>query len=548
MESGAASAKIKEFLKLGTNGKHESHLERDLHRLVRKYFGIPDLIYPAKVIVRQKGSSAIGREKLLHFLLPHEFFGMLAEKHPDQYRETFGLDSQREFWANMFEAKSEWLDQHPLRINIEESSGHAVGYRLFGDDTGLNKGADRPATIVTWTAEGCDLPVWFSRLPILVLPVHWCLADVTIQDCHAIITWSLNCLAMGRYPHVDHTGAPFPANSHRGKLAGKPLTPEGDFAVVTASMADWKWNADHYHFPQKYSTDELCQRCCATKHSGPHDFARFDRDCPRRAHGDYIKSEAAKRAPLTKVCGWHLSIVHPEVMHGGPLGHLQSMNGSLLKDLADSGVWGEGGPGAWDLTLGTVLSRAFDDFAAWSKVNKKEHNQPRFTVAKLSLKSKKSFPYLKGKAHNSLVITEWLATLVSVHNSGSHYHNLRECVAWSWNTFFTMLRSAKTFLSDSEMATVAKCEPLMFKGFAALEKIAFEQRKPLFKMLPKIHLMFEALIDIYDSRKNPCSQWAFGDEDSMMKLARIAAKCHGASVDRRTLERWLLQYLCELVF
>ena len=98
------------------------------------------------------------------------------------------------------------------------------------------------------------------------------------------------------------------------------------------------------------------------------------------------------------------------------------------------------------------------------------------------------------------------------------------------------------------MATVAKCEPLMFKGFAALEKIAFEQRKPLFKMLPKNHLMFEALIDIYDSRKNPCSQWAFGDEDSMMKLARIAAKCHGASVDRRTLERWLLQYLCELVF
>ena len=46
-----------------------------------------------------------------------------------------------------------------------------------------------------------------------------------------------------------------------------------------------------------------------------------------------------KNAPLSGIVGWHLSIVMPEIMHGGPLGQIQSLDGSLLKDLADSGIW-----------------------------------------------------------------------------------------------------------------------------------------------------------------------------------------------------------------
>ena len=68
------------------------------------------------------------------------------------------------------------------------------------------------------------------------------------------------------------------------------------------------------------------------------------------------------------------------------------------------------------------------------------------------------------------------------------------------------------------MNTLAKCEPLMFHGWSTLEKLAFEQKKPLFKMLPKIRLMFEAVMDIKLTRKNPCSHWALADEDTMKQI------------------------------
>ncbi len=435
MASGARSAKITEFLKLGANGKHSSNIERDLHALARKFFGTPDLIYRAKCLVRKQGSE-LAQEKTLHFILPHELFCVLHDLYPEKWRQVFGLNFQPEYWANMMKATSEWLDRHPLRLTITETTFQAVAYRIFGDETGLNKGADRPVTIVEWTAEGCELPPWLSRLPILVMPEHWALPGITIQMAHEVIKWSCNCLAIGKYPHYDHAGQTFPRGSWRGTKAGQNLTADGHYGILSATVADWKWAADNYDFEQKYSKDELCQRCCVTKQPGRLDYARFDPCCPRRSHDSYIGSTEAKNAPLSGILGWHLSIVMPEIVHGGPLGQIQSLDGSLLKDLADSGIWGDGGAGKWEVRLKTQLSIGYDEFRAWSAAEKKGHSQPRFTPLKLSLKSKKSFAVLKCKAHNSLVVLEWLATLVSKHNGGSNYHDIRECVTWAWNKFF----------------------------------------------------------------------------------------------------------------
>ena len=61
-----------------------------------------------------------------------------------------------------------------------------------------------------------------------------------------------------------------------------------------------------------------------------------------------------------------------------------------------------------------------------------------------------------------------------------------------------------------------------------------------FKMRPKHHCLLHLAIEVQCTKLNPKSYHVFADESFLGKVKAIARKCHGRSMQKRVLERWIL--------
>lgn len=61
-----------------------------------------------------------------------------------------------------------------------------------------------------------------------------------------------------------------------------------------------------------------------------------------------------------------------------------------------------------------------------------------------------------------------------------------------------------------------------------------------FKMRPKHHYFWHLAMDVASTRVNPCLFHVWEEEKFLGQIKRIATKCHGATVQRRALERYVL--------
>ena len=63
-----------------------------------------------------------------------------------------------------------------------------------------------------------------------------------------------------------------------------------------------------------------------------------------------------------------------------------------------------------------------------------------------------------------------------------------------------------------------------------------------FKLRPKHHCLLHLALDTLSSKLNPRVVHVFGDEAFLGKIKNIARKCHGLSMHKRVLERWILSF------
>eukprot|EP00974_Lingulodinium_polyedra_P064505 6232560-Lingulodinium_polyedra.AAC.1 len=196
-----------------------------------------------------------------------------------------------------------------------------------------------------------------------------------------------------------------------------------------------------------------------------------------------MASPTAQSILWTTIAGFHVSAVLPELMHAGALGVTQVLSGSILKELCDAGVWGDGVGAAtntWQQQMQNQLIFAFEEFCAWTRAHHKPHTQKRFTVASMSLTTRLSWPCLKGKAHNALVVQEWLAhkTKEVCESDCSTYAALRACVAWGFATFHHVVRRAGAWLSSADVEQIRSTAPFVLGGYNALSAAAREKNVP----------------------------------------------------------------------
>ena len=92
------------------------------------------------------------------------------------------------------------------------------------------------------------------------------------------------------------------------------------------------------------------------------------------------------------------------------------------------------------------------------------------------------------------------------------------------------------------MAQPQKVKPFIFDGYNKLSKEAAMRRAPLYKFIPKHHVLFHIYLDMLRTRRNAARPWTFSDEENMMNMSSIACAVHASSIHNRTLQRWLLQF------
>lgn len=63
-----------------------------------------------------------------------------------------------------------------------------------------------------------------------------------------------------------------------------------------------------------------------------------------------------------------------------------------------------------------------------------------------------------------------------------------------------------------------------------------------FKFRPKHHCLVHLAIDCTKTRVNPRAYHCFNDESFLGKLKSIARKCHGASMTKRVLQRYVISF------
>ena len=74
---------------------------------------------------------------------------------------------------------------------------------------------------------------------------------------------------------------------------------------------------------------------------------------------------------------------------------------------------------------------------------------------------------------------------------------------------------------------------------------SIESGSNMYRLIPKFHAVAHAAHNALVTRRNPKSMWTVADEDMMGIVGRIAAACHGKSLVRAVLVKWLVQFFSD---
>ena len=244
---------VKDLLRSGSFGTCNGNVSRDLLRKLKKRTAWPPL-YWAKITVfdLKKQTST---KKWMPFLLPHELLGSLIE----HARDTAALYQH----SGLCKQSLDHLNHCANKLGLSSSQLVAAG--IWGDGVPMNFDRTQSLEVFSLALPGLVGDVW--RFPIVVVPKKYECKQTTKDDIMAVISWSFQQLAAGRYPISRHDGLQWQVtDAWRKKKNLQPLPR----AVLVEVKGDWAFMKDTFRFPQH---NELLGCCwlCSVRPSGIRD-------------------------------------------------------------------------------------------------------------------------------------------------------------------------------------------------------------------------------------------------------------------------------------
>ena len=161
------------------------------------------------------------------------------------------------------------------------------------------------------------------------------------------------------------------------------------------------------------------------------------------------------------------------------------------------------------------------------------------------LKKSTSWPCFKGKAHNCVVLARWLADACREFHTAGSYSLIRCNVMAAWVQFFAAASKSEDpdWYSPQELKRLDVSCKMLLHGSKALAGANQAACKARWEMRPKIHLIHHVNKNAQRSERVVRAFWSFKEEEGMGKLSAIASRTHGATVAKRSLQRWCVQFL-----
>ena len=544
---GADDAVARKLARLGTSGKHSSHVLRDLVRLI-PYLGIaPAMPEPYYVSVPGKG----GAMRKVGCFLPHEQAHLTISKDglqrylitPEEFQQGDGLGRVLLQWAAGQEIDPDAAKEFA-----------AIG--LHADGVSYNAtqrvGQSRSAAVSAWNfisapADGDrGARHLFFAVSKKLLCDCGCEGFHTIDALNAVFAWSMLWLMLGVCPGARHDGSPWTAHDRRYRLCGNLSVR----AALLQVRGDWEWLAQAFRL-RHYSAEEFCW-CCDATHAGPMSYLNFAGNAPWRAslvgHMEYFLRLARRGfAPsaLFKAPGFVYEYLTIDSMHCVDLGVFADFAGSLFwmeisnKTLHDSYAAGL-----------TWLNEQLADFYAAST------GLSEFIASLPAIKpTDGGFPSLKSKAAQCRHLAPFLVYLARRHARMNY-----QIEDARLNHSSARYRELVVELADNAVSYHRSCEAIPFSEQAcqsamstflvkyAEMRLLFrtgipeaEQAAQPFGCRPKHHMaehLVREKIQLYGS---PRQFWCYGDEDFIGLVKRICAcTAHPRTMERRLLSKYTL--------
>lgn len=280
-------------------------------------------------------------------------------------------------------------------------------------------------------------------------------------------------------------------------------------------------------------------------------YANFSHSAPFldqvRSTADYMETDAAALAPLCRLPGFHKQTCMIDVMHAGPLGVCMYAAGSALIELCEEGHFGmHAGIGDWKSRLARQLTTAYQNFREYGREHRVVSSQPCFTVPRLSMVNKASWPMLKAKAWNCMCVIAWLAAVCAAAPVRNPHERDRAAMLWGFAHFHHLLRTCGMWMTDSELHELRRARDAMLQCYHSLSANAAIFNQSRYPIKPKHHMLSHAEHNAQLTRLNPGSHWCFAEEDNMGIMMRICASVHNSTMGTRALERWCMQFFWDL--
>ena len=361
-----------------------------------------------------------------------------------------------------------------------------------------------------------------------------------------VLRWSFEVLLSGVMPDRDHNGHPLTGWRAKPGVAGERIAGPYVF-LLTHIIGDWLFLREVLDLEGRhYGVDTFCWLCNATKSSGRLCAWQYTDNAPWLStlltHRIFMLSRLG--LAIARWPGFHLTMVLIDLMHCLALGIYHWELGACLFELLDLGRWrdAENHPTAWKEDWATQLASAYVEFEAYCKQHKIKHSHPAFSLNSLSMSSKKSRPFLKGKAANMLHIGSWLSAVTREYaNKGDDWADARANCIYGFDQTIKLLKSAPLILNGWHVRALESCRQAALDSHGYLSQSAAERSLGRWLTKPKHHLFDHCLRIMIRERVNVTFHWCFADESFVGMIKRIAAACHGGgSLERRVAFRWLL--------
>ena len=485
---------VQDLLLVGKCGIFKNNIARDLLRKLKKRTAWPPL-YWAKIRVFDL-QMQVSRKKWMPFILPHELIWSLYQ-----------LSDGAAIFDHSGLCKQSLHHVETCAAALNCPVAKIIAASIWGDGVPMNFDRTQSLEVFSLSLPGLSETNRNLRFPITVVPKKYVVKNDTKDDICAVIAWSFQQLAAGRFPVFRHDEDKWLASDAWRKKKTGLLLPK---CILAEVKGDWAFMKDTFRFPQHNENMGCCWLCSV---------------CP----GGIRNATSSAPWRNERLSHWQLlSRIQQQGLSISPLFGTPFLSSKqFLIDwlhVADQGISAIFLAGLFFLALPKMPGQTQDQKISFLYGLIFEYYEANDITARLDnltfkMLGKRAKPKLRAKAAEVRALIDFAA------NFAQTYLNPEDLVEQSVASAALYLQKCYSNLShnDYNAASLAHSCRMFCVLICELEK-----HTTFFRVIPKQHL-FQELCEFSDI--NPSLTWCYRDEDfggSLAALSKVRGGCNRA--------------------